>query len=103
MIKIQPRFFESENKILAHLEWEAKEIVIFDGSYVDIADANPNFEPRKILWIDPFNDKASKQHHQIKRKYLKVSTFTWPTKEALREARKSFLKNIQIGFVFAST
>ena len=68
MIDIEPRFFESENKILAHLEWEAIRMLIFDGSYVNIADAYPNFKEKQLYWIDPFNDKASKEHHDIKQK-----------------------------------
>ena len=71
MTDIEPRFFDTENKILAHLEWEAIRIINFNGSYMDIADAYPKFEQRQFYWIDPFNDKASDEHHAIKRKILK--------------------------------
>ena len=68
MTDIEPRFFDTENKILAHLEWEAIRIIYFNGSYVDIADAHPRFEQRQFYWIDAFNDNASDVHHAIKRK-----------------------------------
>jgi hypothetical protein len=71
MTDIEPRFFDTENKILAHLEWEAIRIINFNGSYMDIADAYPKFEQRQFYWIDPFNDKASDEHHAIKRKIRK--------------------------------
>ena len=71
MTDIEPRFFDTENKILAHLEWEAIRIINFNGSYMDIADAYPKFEQRQFYWIDHFNDKASDEHHAIKQKILK--------------------------------
>ena len=71
MTDIEPRFFDTENRILAHLEWEAIRIINFNGSYMDIADAFPKFEQKQVHWIDPFNDKASDEHHAIKRKIWK--------------------------------
>ena len=44
------------------------------ASYMDIADAYPKFEQRQFYWIDPFNDKASDEHHAIKRKIRKKNT-----------------------------
>ena len=38
MRDIEPRFFDTEHKILAHLEWEAISIINFNGSYMDIAE-----------------------------------------------------------------
>ena len=71
MTDIEPRFFDTENKILAHLEWEAIRVINFNGSYMDIADAHPKFEQRQFYWIEPFNAKASDEHHAIKRKIRK--------------------------------
>ena len=33
MKDIEPRFFDTENNILAHLEWEAIRVIYFDGSH----------------------------------------------------------------------
>ncbi|EHI47676.1 hypothetical protein HIMB100_00012500 [SAR116 cluster alpha proteobacterium HIMB100] len=43
----------------------------YNGSHMNIADAYPKFEQRQFYWIDPFNDKASEEHHAIKRKIQK--------------------------------
>ena len=102
MKDIEPRFFDTENKILAHLEWEAIRIINFNGSHMDIADAYPKFEQRQFYWIDPFNDKASEEHHAIKRKiqkreyssledfYLALKPLLKPQKKgkALKDAKK---------------
>ena len=48
MTDIQPRFFDTENKLIAHLEWEAIRILCFDGSHMNIADAYPKFFRRKM-------------------------------------------------------
>ena len=71
MKDIEPRFFDTKNKILAHLEWEAIRIIHFNGSHVDIANAYPKFEQRQLHWIEPFNDKASKELREIKAKIWK--------------------------------
>jgi hypothetical protein len=63
----EPRFFESENKILAHLEWEAIRMIVFNGKYSDIGDAYPKFEQRQFYWVDPYMAKATSEHHQLKR------------------------------------
>ena len=44
MTDIKPRFFESENKVLAHLESEAIRMICFGGSHMDIDDAYPKLE-----------------------------------------------------------
>ena len=49
MTDIQPRFFETENKLIAHLEWEAIRILCFEGSHMNIADAFPKFEQRQLM------------------------------------------------------
>jgi hypothetical protein len=64
----KPKFFEGDNKLIAHLEWEAIRVIHFEGSHMDIADAYPKFEQRQFYWIDPFQDKATKAHHEIKRR-----------------------------------
>lgn len=63
----EPRFFESENKILAHLEWEAIRMIVFNGKHMDISDAYPKFEQRQFYWIDPYHAKASSEHHKLKK------------------------------------
>ena len=94
MTDIEPRFFDSKNKILAHLEWEAIRMAIFDGSYVDIANAYPNFRPRQFYWIDTFNNKASKEHHEIIRKIWKKE---YSSLEDFYQALQKFLKPVARG------
>ena len=93
MKDIEPRFFDTKNKILAHLEWEAIRIINFNGSYMDIADAFPKFEQKQVYWIDPFNDKASDEHHAIKRKirkkdYASLEEFYSELKPLLKPKKK---------------
>ena len=71
MTDIEPRFFDTKNKILAHLEWEAIRVFAFSGNHKDIADAYSKFEQRQFCWADLFNNKAFHEHHAIKRKILK--------------------------------
>ena len=33
MTDIEPRFFDTEYKIFAHLEWEAIRMIVFNGTY----------------------------------------------------------------------
>lgn len=61
-----PRFFETDNKPLAHLEWEAIRVICFEGSHIDIADAYPKFEQARFYWIDHFNQQATEEHRAIK-------------------------------------
>ena len=93
MTFIEPRFFDTEYKLLAHLEWEAIRMIVFNGSHMNIADAYPKFEQRQFLWIDPFNDKASEQHHAIKRKiqkreYSSLEDFYLALKPLLKPQKK---------------
>lgn len=67
----KPKFFEGDNKLIAHLEWEALRIIHFEGSHKDIADAYPEFEQRQFYWLDPFHQKATNAHHEIKRRLHK--------------------------------
>jgi len=60
-----PRFFETDNKPLAHLEWEAIRVICFEGSHMHIADAYPKFEHSHNFWIEHFNQQATKEHHAI--------------------------------------
>ena len=71
MTDIKPRFFDTPLKLLAHLEWEAIQVICFNGSRMDMGDAFPKFEQRRFYWIDPFNDKATDEHHSIKSKILR--------------------------------
>jgi hypothetical protein len=68
MTEIQPRFFDTENKLIAHLEWEAIRILRFDGSHMNIADAYPKFEQRQFYWTQKYYDNATDEHHSIKHK-----------------------------------
>ena len=68
MTDIKPRFFDTENKLIAHLEWEAIRILCFDGSRTNIADAYPKFEQRQFYWTQKYYDHATDEHHSIKRK-----------------------------------
>jgi hypothetical protein len=93
MTDIEPRFFDTEYKIFAHLEWEAIRMIVFNGSHMNIADAYPKFEQRQFYWIDPFNDKASEEHHAIKRKiqkreYSSLEDFYLALKPLLKPQKK---------------
>ena len=94
MIDIKPRFFESENKILAHLEWEAIRVITFDGSHIDIVDAYPKFEQAQFHWNDPFNKKASDDHHEIKRK---IREKEYSSLDDFYQALRPFLKPVARG------
>ena len=54
MKDIEPRFFDTKNKILAHLEWEAIKFIHFDVKHKDIAGYFPRLEQRQFYWIVPF-------------------------------------------------
>lgn len=56
MTDMQPRFFDTENKLIAHLEWEAIRILCFEGNHMNIADAYPKKFRRNNIKI-----QASKQ------------------------------------------
>ena len=67
----EPRFFEAENKLFAHLEWEAIRYICFDGKHIDMSDAYPKYEQRQFYWIDPFNEKATDEQQQIRQRLMK--------------------------------
>ena len=94
MKNIKPRFFNSENKILAHLEWEAIRIYNFNGSHMDITNAYSKFEQRQLQWILPFNRKASNKHREIKRKIWEKK---YSSLEEFYEALQPFLKPVARG------
>ena len=71
MTDMQPRFFDTENKLIAHLEWEAIRILCFEGSHMNIVDAFPKFEQRQFYWTQKYYDNATDEHHSIKRKITK--------------------------------
>ena len=89
MKDIKPRFFDTNNRILAHLEWEAIRMIAFDGSHMDIANAYPIFEQRQFQWIEPFNDRASDEHHAIKQK---IREKEYPSLEDFYRALQPLLK-----------
>ena len=60
MTDIKPRFFESENNVLAHLEWEAIRMICFGGSHMSIAKGlgDPSckeFENHPIVFREVFD------------------------------------------------
>ena len=61
----EPRFFENENKLFAHLEWEAIKHICFNGRHMDMGAAYPKYEQRQFYWIDPFNEKSTAEQRQI--------------------------------------
>ena len=66
----EPRFFDHENKLLAHLEWEAIRYICFDGRHLDINNAYPKYEQRQSYWLDPFNTKATDEHRHIRQRVM---------------------------------
>ena len=90
---IEPRFFDTENKILAHLEWEAIRVINFDGSHTGIADAYPKYEQMQFYWIESFSEKASDEHHKIKsnicnEEYQSLDDFYEALKPLLKPKKK---------------
>ena len=93
MKDIEPRFFDTKNKILAHLEWEAIRMIIFNGSHMDMANSYPRYEQRKFHWIELFNEKASEEHYTIKqevqkRQYSSIEDFYSAVKPLLKPKKK---------------
>ena len=93
MKDIEPRFFDTENKILAHLEWEAIKVIHFDGKHKNIEEFFPRFEQKWFYWIDPFTDKATDEHHKIKskiwqREYQSLDDFYEALKPLLKPKKK---------------
>ena len=71
MTDIKPRFFESENKVLAHLEWEAIRMICFGGSHMSIDDAYPKLERSRTHWTQYYYNNAKDEHHSVKSKISK--------------------------------
>ena len=71
MTDIKPRFFESENKVLAHLEWEAIRMICFGGSHMSIDDAYPKLERSRTHWTQYYYNNAKDEHHSVKGKINK--------------------------------
>ena len=93
MKDIEPRFFNTENKILAHLEWEAIRIIHFDGSFMNIADAYPKYDQPQFHWIQQYYDNATDKHHEIKsnirkKKYQSLGDFYEALKPLLKPRKK---------------
>jgi len=89
MKDIEPRFFDTENKILAHLEWEAIRVINFDGNHTDIADAYPKFEQPQNFWMQKYFDNGSDEHHGIK---SKITRKEYQSLDDFYEALKPILK-----------
>lgn len=89
MTDIKPRFFESENKMLAHLEWEAIRIICFGGSHMGIDDAYPKLERSRTYWTQYYYDNAKDEHHSVKGK---ISKKEYRSLDEFYEALKPMLK-----------
>ena len=76
MTEIQPRFFDSDNKIMALLEWEAIRILHMgaekgDSKFMEMEDKYPKHNQRYGYWVDNFNLKSTEQHRICLRKINK--------------------------------
>ena len=89
MTNIKPRFFESENKVLAHLESEAIRMICFGGSHMDIDDAYPKFERSRSHWTQYYYDNAKDEHHSVKGK---ISKKEYQSLDEFYDAIKPMLK-----------
>jgi len=89
MTDIKPRFFESENKVLAHLESEAIRMICFGGSHMGIDDAYPKLERSRPHWTQYYYDNAKDEHHSLKRK---ISKKEYQSLDEFYEALKPVLK-----------
>ena len=68
-----PKYFDTDNKLLAHLEWLAILYIVFKGNNQDMSAAYPAFEQRQLYWIDPFNQNATDDLKAIKKAILQKS------------------------------
>ena len=89
MKDIEPRFFDTKNKILAHLEWEAIKVIHFDGSFMNIADAYPKYDQPQFHWIQQYYDNATDKHHEIK---SKITLKEYQSLDDFYEALRPLLK-----------
>ena len=89
MKDIEPRFFDTENNILAHLEWEAIRVIYFDGSHTGIADAYPKYGQLQNFWMQKYCDNATDEHQKINSKIQKKE---YQLLEDFYEALKPLLK-----------
>ena len=89
MTDIKPRFFESENKVLAHLESEAIRMICFGGSHMGIDDAYPKFERSRTHWTQYYYDNAKDEHHSVKGK---ISKKEYQSLDEFYDAIKPMLK-----------
>ena len=85
----EPRSFDSNNKRIAYLEWEAIRMICFEGSHEDIGEAYPKFEQRHFHWMDQFNAKATDEHHAV---LAKVKRGEYGVLDNFYEALKPLLK-----------
>ena len=89
MTDVKPRFFESENKVLAHLEWEAIRMICFGGSHMGIDDAYPKLERSRTHWTQYYYDNAKDEHHSVK---SKISKKEYQSLDEFYDAIKPMLK-----------
>jgi hypothetical protein len=76
MIDMQPKFFDSDNKIMAFLEWEAIRILHMGAEkgcskFMEMEDEYPKHSQRYGYWVDNFNLKSTEQHRICLRKIKK--------------------------------
>ena len=64
----KPRFFSTENQLVAHLEWEAIRVICLSEQQMDMADAYPDLNRSGMKWLESFYQKATEQHHALKRR-----------------------------------
>ncbi len=69
MIDIQPKFFDSDNKIMAFLEWEAIRVSKFEGKLNLMVEAFPKYEQKHYYWRDPFHQKKTEEQANL---YLSI-------------------------------
>ena len=61
----EPRFFENENKLFAHLEWEAIRHICFGRKHGLMAESFPAHDQRHVFWLEKFYQDATQEQHQI--------------------------------------
>ena len=89
MTDVKPRFFESENKVLAHLEWQAIRMICFAGSHMGIDDAYPKLERSRTHWTQYYYDNAKDEHHSVQ---SKISKKEYQSLDEFYDAIKPMLK-----------
>ena len=85
MIDVQPRFFDSDNKIMAFLEWEAIRVNKCSGKNNLMVEIFPKYEQKHNYWRDPFHKSKTEEQTSL---YLSIINDKIDLEEFYNKANK---------------